>query len=343
LRKATLTAAVAAIGSLALAGTASAATPENWATHSITQQSIVKLYNSTGGTLQGKKPVTIDAYLSTRDPQSPKAAKQSQAVATVDMTFPAGATVNAIGTCKLWPTSKPWDLKKNCGSAKIGEGWALVSGLGTTALHRLTTDSNQTTAPSATGNYKDAPADCLVGDATQYSRTYETATLFKSPLAGLSCTPQGFTWVHISAYAGMGNGAVDAATGKVYDRSDSKKKKAAAVTDKKAIVFANDNGVAAISFAGTIKTNSNKTVTLHVDLPAFNSAGLKGYLPLDADLVDFRFVLNSTKYITAGACPSNKQAPVVSKISYSPFPGDYSAGNTSVYPLQTISSANTCK
>ena len=341
MRKATLTAAVAAIGSLALAGTASAA--ENWASHSITQQSTVKLYNGTGATLQGKKPVTIDAYLSTRDPQSPKAAKQSQAVATVDMTFPSGATVNAIGTCKLWPTSKPWDLKKNCGTAKIGEGWALVSGLGTSALDRMTVASNGTTPPSGSGNYSDAPVDCAQNDATQYTRTYETGITFRNPLSGLSCTPQGFTWVHIAAYAGMGNGVVDKTTGKVYDRTDAAKKRAAKVTDKTAIVFANDNGVAALSFNGSIIKNSDKTITLHVDLPAFNSAGLKGYLPLDADLVDFRFVLNSTKYITAGACPKNKQAPVVSKITYSPFPGDYAASNLSVYPDQTITSANTCK
>ena len=342
MRKATLTAAVAAIGSLALAGSASAT--ENWATHSITQQSTVKLYNGTGATLQGKKPVTIDAYLSTRDPQSPKAAKQSQAVATVDMTFPAGATVNAIGTCTLWPTSKPWDLKKNCIKSKVGEGWALVSGLGTSALTRLGSASNQTTAPSGTGNYSDAPADCSPSDSAQYSRTYETGLSFSNPLAGLSCLPQGLTWVHVLAYAGMGNGVVDKVTGKVYDRTDTvAKKKAAKVTDKTAIIFANDNGVAALSFNGTIIKNSNKTVTLHVDLPAFNTAGLKGYLPLDADLVDFRFVLNSTKYITAGACPSNKQAPVVSKITYSPFPGDYAASNLSVYPDQTITSANTCK
>ena len=340
MRKSITTAALAAVGSLALVGSASAA--ENWAGHASAQQSIVTLGNATGGKMAGGKPGTINAYLSTRDPQSPKAAQQSQAVATVDMTFAAGAKVNPIGTCALWPTSKPWDLKKNCIKSKVGEGWALVSGLGTTALDRMTVASNQSTAPSGSGNYSDAPADCSPSDSAQYSRTYEAGITFKTPLAGLSCLPQGLTWVHVIAYAGMGNGVVDKVTGKVYDRTDAAKKRAAKVTDKTAIIFANDNGVAALSFNGTIIKNSNKTVTLHVDLPAFNSAGIKGYLPLDSDLVDFRLVTNNSKYMTSPTCPKSKKVTTTSVITYNPFPGDYAKGDLSVYAPQTIPSDSPC-
>jgi len=292
--------------------------------------------------MAGGKPGTINAYLSTRDPQSPKPGFQSQAVATVDMTFPAGSKVNPIGTCTLWPTSKPWDLKKNCSKSKVGEGWALVSGLGTSALHRLPTASNQLTAPSATGNYSDAPVDCTGTESAQYLRTYETALSYTNPLAGLACLPQGHTWVHVTAYAGMGNGAVNPVTGKVYDRADTKKTRAAKVTDKTAVIFANDNGVAALSFNGTTKANKDKTLTLHVDLPAFNSAGIKGYLPLDSDLVDFRLVVNNSKYITAGTCPKTKKVVTTSVITYNPFPGDYAKGDRSVYAPKTITSESPC-
>ena len=342
MRKSITTAALAAVGSLALVGSASAA--ENWAGHASAQQSIVTLGSASGGKMAGGKPGTINAYLSTRDPDSPKPASQSQAVATVDMTFAAGAKVNPIGTCALWPTSKPWDLKKNCIKSKVGEGWALVSGLGTSALTRLGSASNQTTAPSGTGNYSDAPADCSPSDSAQYSRTYETGLSFSNPLAGLSCLPQGLTWVHVLAYAGMGNGVVDKVTGKVYDRTDTvAKKKAAKVTDKTAIIFANDNGVAALSFNGTIIKNSNKTVTLHVDLPAFNTAGLKGYLPLDSDLVDFRLVTNNSKYMTAPTCPkATKKVTTTSVITYNPFPGDFAKGDTNVYAPKTITSDSPC-
>ncbi len=341
LRKTLSTSALAAVGLLAIAGNAVAA--EDWSSHAVAQQSIVKLGNSTGATVQGNKPATINAYLSTRDPNSTRPAQQSQAVATVRMTFPAGSKVNPIGTCQMWPTTKPWDLKRICAKAKVGEGWALVSGLGTSALPRLASASNGTTAPSGTGNYSDAPADCAADDATQYLRTYESGMVFKRPLAGLGCLPQGLTWVHVNAYAGSGNGAYNPTTKKIYDRADAAKKRSARVTDKRAIIFANDNGVAALSFAGSITANKDKTVTLNVDMPAFNSAGLKGYLPLDSDLVDFRLVTNNAKYLTAGACPKSKLATVKSVITYNPFPGDYSAGNTSVYPTKTITSTSPCK
>ena len=341
LRKTLSTSVLAAMGLLAIAGSASAS--EDWSSHAVAQQSIVTLGNSTGGMVQGKKPATINAYLSTRDPNSTRPAQQSQAVATVKMTFPAGSKVNPIGSCQMWPTTKPWDLKRICSKAKVGEGWALVSGLGTSALPRLASASNGTAAPSGTGNYSDAPADCATGDSAQYSRTYESGLVFKQSLAGLSCLPQGLTWVHVNAYAGTGNGAYDPTTKKIYDRTDVTKHRTARVIDRRAIIFANDNGVAALSFAGSITTNSDKSVTLNVDMPAFNSAGLKGYLPLDSDLVDFRLVTNNAKYLTAGACPKSKLATVKSVITYNPFPGDYALGNTSAYPTKTITSTSPCK
>jgi hypothetical protein len=340
MRKAISATAVAAFGSLALAGSAFAA--EDWSTHSVAQQSIVKVFAANGGTPKGNKPILLDSYLSTRDPNSPKAASQPQAVGSVDITFPKGSKVNNITKpCKMYATTKPWDLARLCSAAKVGEGWALVSGLGTSALPRIPTPAVGT-APTSTGNYAAAPADCLQGDATQYSRTYEAGTSLANPLAGLSCTPAGFTWVHVTGYAGVGNGNWNAATGKVYDRTDAAKKRSAKVTDKKAIIFANDNGVAAISFAGTVKPNADRTLTLHVDLPAFNAAGLKGFLPLDSDLVDFRFATTNPKYLTAGPCPSTKKYTITSVFKYSPFPGDYATGNTSAYPDQTVSTVGSC-
>jgi hypothetical protein len=110
--------------------------------------------------------------------------------------------------------------------------------------------------------------------------------------------------------------------------------------DKTAIDFANDNGVAALSFSGTIIKNSDKTLTLAVDLPAFNDAGLKGFLPLDTDLTDFRFLLSSTAYLKAGDCTAGKYH-VITKFTYSPFPADY-ATNTTHYTDKTVDYQGTC-
>ena len=344
MRKTLSISALAAVGVVAMAGSASAA--EDWSTHRAVQQASVHLTNMKGGPVDAAKPAAIDAYLSTRDIDSKKPAQQSQAVATVRMKFPAGSKVNPIGTCQMWPTTKPWDLKRICAKSVAGQGWALVSGLGTSALPRLASASGGTIAPSGTGNYSDAPVDCLQSDATQFSRTYEAGLKYTDPMAGLSCTPGGFTWVRVTGYIGSGNGAYDPVTKKIYDRTDSAKKRAAKVTDKTAIIFANDNGIAALSFAGTITKNPDTTVTLNVDLPAFNSAGLKGYLPLDTDLVDFRFVTTNSKYLAAGAakyCPKNKTISTATTVTFSPFPGDYSGGNTSVYAPQIINSNSACK
>ena len=340
MRKTGTVIALASAGLMAIAGTAAAA--EDWTTHRMDQMARIKVGNSTGSKLQGGKSMTVDAYLRTRDPDSPRAALQPQAIATVDMTFPAGTKVNAIGKCTLWPTSKPWDFKKNCASSKIGEGWGLASGFGTSALPRLNVASGGTTAPSGTGNYSDTPTDCLPDDTGQYSRAFESVITYSNPMLGASCLPLGLTWAHITAYAGMGNGAVNPTNGKVYDRTDSKKARAAKVTDKTALVFATDNGIAALSFNGTIKTNKDKTVTLHVDLPAFNSAGLKGYLPLDTNLTDFRLVINNSKYLTAGACPKSKNFQVSVKQTYNPFPGDFAKGFTNHYADQTLTTDNPC-
>jgi hypothetical protein len=362
-RKTLSTSVLAAVGALALAGSASAA--EDWSTHRAAQQAIVHLTNMKGGPVDPGKPAAIDSYLSTRDIDSKKPGQQSQAVATVRMNFPAGSKVNPIGTCQMWSTTKPWDLKRICAKSVAGYGWALVSGLGTSALGRLSVPSDGISAPVGGGNYNDAPVDCNPAatrapgsltpldpgysgptDPGQYSRTYESSISYADPMAGLSCTPAGFTWVRVTGYIGTGNGAYDPVTKKIYDRTDPMKKRAAKVTDKTAIIFANDNGVSALSFAGSITKNPDETVTLSVDLPAFNSAGLKGFLPLDTDLVDFRFVTTNSKYLAAGPakyCPRNKTVTTSTTVTFSPFPSEYSGGNTSVYAPQTINSNSTCK
>jgi hypothetical protein len=332
--------ALATAGLMALAGSAAAA--EDWTTHRMDQLARIQVGNATGGKLQGGKPMTVNAYLRTRDIDSPRAALQPQAIATVDMTFPSGTKVNAIGKCALWPTNKPWDFKKFCASSKVGEGWGIASGFGTSALPRIDVASGGLSAPSISGNYSDSPPNCLVTDSSQYARAYEGVISYADPMLGASCLPLGLTWAHITAYAGMGNGAVNPTTGKVYDRTDPNKKKAAKITDKTALVFATDNGLAALSFNGTITTNPDKTLTLHVDLPAFNSAGLKGYLPLDTNLTDFRLVLNNSKFLTAGACPKSKNFQISVKQTYNPFPADYAKGLTSHYADQTLTTDNPC-
>ena len=341
-----------------------ASATENWAAHSVAQQAVVKLKSSTGGTVQGLHGAAIDAYLSTRDPNSPKTAHQPQAVATVRMTFPVGSKANPIGTCPMWPTTKPWDLKRICGggagsltNAGIGQGWALVSGFGTSPLARMTSASAGTVAPSGAGNYSDAPADCATPSdpATdpQYSRSFQTLISFTNWKLGPAClatgsvpgTPAGFVWVHVYVYAGAGNGTYKAGVNgnKPYDRTDPLHKRAPKVTDSRAVIFANDNGIAALSFSGTIKTNANKSVTLAVDLPAFNSAGLKGFLPLDTDLVDFRLLIRNTRYVTVGSCPSSRKLNIATAITYSQFPSDYAAGNLTKYPNRTVNTSIPCK
>jgi len=146
----------------------------------------------------------------------------------------------------------------------------------------------------------------------------------------------------VMAYAGSGNGSVNPVTGKTYDRTDPQKTRAPKTVDKSAIIFGNDNGIAALSFAGTIKPSAGGTM-LSVDMPAFNSAGLKGFLPLDTDLVDFRLAITNPSYLNAGACPRNKTWTVVTKFNYSPFPSDYASNHdTPVYPEQTVSSSSPC-
>ena len=336
-------------GSLALTAVLApaAVASEDWSKHPVQQQATVKIYGSVSkGKAVGGKAALLDTYLATRDSASSKAASQPQAVASVDMTFPVGSKANPIGSCPLWPTEKPWNFARFCASSKVGEGWALVSGMGTSPMSRLSSSSGATTAPSGSGNYLNAPADCEIGVSDQYSRSYESllqsSTSLSQPLGGLPCTPRGYVWVHVKAYAGDGNGVVSPTTGKMYDRTDPKKARAARNLDKTAIVFANDNGIAALSFAGTIRSNHDKSLTLHVDMPAFNQAGLKGFLPLDNDLVDFRLTITNPRYITAPPCPKNKTWAVRTVTSYSPFPGDFAAGNTSHYSNQTVISSAAC-
>ena len=259
------------------------------------------------------------------------------------MHFPAGWKVNPIGRCRMWPTTKAWDLRRHCSSSKLGEGWALVSGLGVSALPRLSVNSGGLSSPTDTGNFADAPPDCSATDTTQYSRTYGPGLSFASPLGGLVCTPNGEAWVHEVVYAGIGNGAVNPATGAVYDRSDRiKRRRAAKVTSRTGLIFASESGIAAVSFAGSIITAKDRTISLHADLPAFNSAGLKGYLPFDTDLVDLHMVINNSRFITAGPCASDGKVLVRTAVTYNPFPSDFGAGNLTRYPDNTQISKSPC-
>jgi hypothetical protein len=384
-RNSVVAATLAVVACMATATSAFAA--EDWSTHVPQQNANVILRTGTGGAPKKGNPLVVNAYLSTRDPLSAKTVHQPQAVATVRMKFPKHTVVNSIGKCPLWSTDKPWDFARICGASKIGEGWGLVAGFGTTSIARIDVASGGAGAPTNSGQYSDAPVDCAGSDSQQYSRTYESALSWANPTAGPTCTPNGYMWVHIKAYAGTGNGYIDKTTGGVYDKTDLGKAvltksdgtmfvkgdvypatitagtlgskhlvaggtvttaQASAIKtaygkllkDKTAIIFANDNGVAALSFQGLIIKNSDSSITLAADLPAFNDAGLKGFLPLDTDISDFRLVINNTAYLKAGDCTAGKYH-VVTTHTYSPFPADYAA-NTTHYADKVVDYQGSC-
>lgn len=158
------------------------------------------------------------------------------------------------------------------------------------------------------GQLAEAPPACALDDASQYTRTYNAG----AP----SCTPRGFIWVHVRAYQGTGNGRV--------------------VTNRKAVIFSNFNGVSPLSFAGSVTAN-----VLSVTLPAMNGAGSQpGELPLGVVLSDFQLSIRQPKYLRLGACPSSKVMSVSTVVRYSKF---ISEPTVPAPPSQTLVTNSACR
>jgi hypothetical protein len=169
------------------------------------------------------------------------------------------------------------------------------------------------------GQLTGAPADCAAGDTEQYSRTYRSGTL--------GCTPLGAIWVKITAYQGgiLKNQQWNHLPGVPFNKFT-----------KTAIIFANDNGVAPLAFAGNVKGN-----VLTVNIPSLNGDGAgAGELTGGWVLSDFKLDITKPNYLKAGACTSSKKWTVNTKYTYSKLKGEASGPNPGSL---SVNSSSTCK
>jgi len=331
LRKLITITALAAIGSLALVGSASGA---------LVQQSQIKLTPPTGSLApKGKAYVTLDSYLSTRDSASTRGAYKTNPVGKVFMDFPVGSTINKASgpVCNQSEYAAPSALKTLCASSLIGTGWALLN-------HGSSDASAQLTG---------AASYCLTAEKSTYMATYEGVTA-----AGPSCLPQGDIWVQVSAYQGgiqkaqwwcygdAGSPKPGAAcnnkqsggdaTGKTYNKFNDITN--AGGSNGCNIIFANDNAVAPLAFGGVANQCKNR---LTVIIPALNGTGAGlGELTGGIVLTDFALKITRANYLKAGACPSSKKWAVKTTVIYSQLKGE----STAPSPGQNIVTYNnTCK
>ena len=292
MRKSILIAAMAVLGSLAVSATASAAPVVP------AQKAAIGLKSFTGGSIKGNTFGAIDAYLSTRESASTRPLSQAHPVAKVVLQFPSGSTVNtdvvsAANKCKQKPNTYPGTLATKCAAAKIGSGWALLnSGGPPNAMPQL--------SPYSAAHNCEAEAGADSRRWTQYQTNYESLLTLPagSNLVEMPCVPLGYVWTKTTAYLGSGDGT--------------------RVTKPKDIIFANDNKVVAISFAGAVDT---ARATLTVPLPAGigGSGSQAGELPTGAVLTDFRLPIVKPNFLKAPACPASKKLRVVSTVSFSYF------------------------
>ena len=337
MRKTILAMSAVSIGVLAMSGSASA---------SLDQKAQVKLQPTTGaGAAKGKGYVKLDAYLSTRDTDSARGAFKTNPVGKVFMDFPAGSTINkaAATTCNQSEYMAPSLLKTACASSVIGSGWALLNNGSTAAQLQLT----------------GAASYCLTAEKSTYMATYEGVTS-----SGPSCLPQGDIWVKVTAYQGAvlkaqwwcygdaGAPKPGAPCNNKQSGGDATGKALASgpvsgtfndLTNAKQangcnIIFANDNGVAPLSFGGVANQCKNR---LTVIIPALNGcATCLGELVGGIVLTDFALNITKTNYLKAGACPSSKKWPVKTTVVYSKLKGEVADPS----PAQNVVNySNTCK
>jgi hypothetical protein len=346
LRKVIITTAVAALGSLAIVGSASA---------SNVQQAQIKLIPVSGAKPANNKNVLLDAYLSTRDSASTRAANTASPVGKVFMDFPAGSTVNksAAPTCNLSEYASPTQLAASCASSRIGTGWAILRPIvSAIAQLQLTGAAPACADPSA--------------DLTQYSRTWQA-----NPGNGPDCTPFGTLYVKTSLYQGgvfksqwwcYGDDTAKynttAACSNKATGGDAKNTLLATgkgkgmvpgsgtfndTTNKKGlngcnVIFANDNSVAPLSFGGTDTSCKNRLTVL---IPALNGDGSGlGELPGGFILSDFYMHVSNSSYLKAGpkACVSHNMT-TNTNVVYSHIKGE-TGGPTPA--TATVVSKNAC-
>ena len=190
MRKSIIIAAVAAIGTMAFAATGANA--------AIEQKANVKITSTTGGKAKANDYVKLSAYLATRDSASTRPNKKPNPVANVVMTFPTGSTTNsnAKTACPMTSTSNVFNIFNKCNpqstaaghvDSVIGEGWALLSNLGSLPVSQYT------------DTIYGAMAACSTTVLDQYSKYYEAG----KP----GCLPRGNLYGKVFAYLGaMVNG-----------------------------------------------------------------------------------------------------------------------------------------
>ena len=269
----------------------------------VTQQARVSL-GALSGSLKPKgfSYAKVDAYLATRDSASARQQLQANPVGRILMSFPTGTLINSRATsgCHMNQYSPVSALKTMCASSQIGTGWALVKTATPDATPRIQ-------LPDISG-LPNAPAPCGITDISQYSRTWSSGAL--------DCVPIGHLWNRVRAY----QGAIIAGT---YTPN--------------AVIFANENSVSGLAFAGTIKSN-----VLTVNLPALNGTGSgAGELPFGWVLSDFRLVINRSNYLKTPGCPRSTHRWTTKTVtSYSRF----KAESTSVLPgPKTIYTSSGCR
>jgi hypothetical protein len=273
------------------------------ASAAITQQARVSL-TALGGTLKpkGRTYIKVDAYLSTRDAASTRNQMEANPVGVISINFPPATVLNAKATpgCHMNQYSAVSALRAACAKSQIGSGWALVN----TAANSPFPREQLADLPGALNS----PPPCGAGNLTQYMDTYSNGVL--------PCVPIGHLWNRVRAY----QGAIIA--GKYTPN---------------AVIFANDNAVSGIAFAGTVKGN-----VLSVKLPALNGTGSgAGELPFGWVLSDFRLLITKTNYMKAPSCPaSTHKWTVKTNVGFSKF----KAEPTSVLPPnQLISTVSSCR
>ena len=273
------------------------------ASAAITQQARVSLA-ALSGTLKpkGRTNIKVDAYLSTRDAASTRNQLEANPVGAITINFPPATVLNAKATpgCHMNQYSAVSALKAACASSQIGSGWALVNTSADSPFPReqLADLPGELSAPPA----------CDAGNLTQYLDTYSTGSL--------PCVPIGHLWNRVRAY----QGAIIA--GKYTPN---------------AVIFANDNAVSGIAFAGTVKGN-----VLKVNLPALNGTGSgAGELPFGWVLSDFKLVIDKANYMKAPACPSSTHKwTVKTNVGFSKFKAE---PNSVLPPSQVISTVSPCR
>lgn len=288
---------------VALVALAAAAALPTSSGAAVTQQARVSLGALTGSLKpKGYSYARIDAYLATRDSASLRPQMEANPVGRIVMSFPTGTVLNSRATsgCRMNQYSPVSALKSMCASSQIGTGWALVN--------TATPDATPRAQIPDLGGFPNSPGACGIADATQYSRTWAGGTL--------DCVPIGHLWNRVRAYQG-------AIVGGVYTPN--------------AVIFANENAVSGLAFAGTVKAN-----VLTVQLPALNGTGSgAGELPFGWVLSDFRLVINRSNYLKTPGCPgSTHRWSVRTVVSYSRFKAE--SGSALPAP-KTISTASPCR